>query len=168
MNVYIRDEQPHDAEHIESLTQAAFSEVTYSNQCEHFVIRALRQANALTISLVAEYEGAVIGYVAISPVVLSDNQNGWFGLGPVAVSPAQQGQGIGSLLINKALEVLKHTHAKGCVVLGDPAYYSRFGFVTNEKLVLADVPPEYFQVCAFTEYVPTAVVTYHNAFSATS
>ncbi|ESP90800.1 GNAT family N-acetyltransferase [Pseudoalteromonas luteoviolacea] len=168
MNICIRDEQPHDAVHIESLTKAAFAEVTHSDQCEHFIIRALRRANALTISLVAEYEGAVVGYVAISPVVLSDNQQGWFGLGPVAVSPAQQGQGIGSQLINKALEMLKHSQAKGCVVLGEPAYYSRFGFAANEKLVMAGVPPEYFQVCAFNQDVPTASVTYHNAFGATS
>ncbi len=80
--------------------------------------------------------------MAISPVQISLGEKNWYGLGPISVAPNKQGHGIGSLLINSSLEKLKKSGAKGCVVLGDPKYYSRFGFKESPDLKLAGVTPE--------------------------
>jgi putative acetyltransferase len=74
-----------------------------SNQTEQFIIKALRAAGALTLSLVADIDGRVVGHVAFSPVLMSDGTTGWYGLGPVSVLPEYQKQGIGKALINEGL-----------------------------------------------------------------
>lgn len=66
----------------------------------------------------------------------------------------------------QALLVLSNSGAAGCVVLGDPHYYERFGFKADDALKLAGVPPEHFMVVAFDTPVPTGVVSYHEAFDA--
>ena len=68
-----------------------------------------------------------VGRIAASPVTF-DSTEGWFGLGPVSVLPDQLGNGIGSALIKATLNQLKQAGAVGTVVLGEPEYYSRFGF----------------------------------------
>ncbi len=125
----------------------------------------MQKANALTISLVAEADGAIIGHVAISPVSISGGSNGWFGLGPISVLPKQQRQGIGSQLMEQALSELKNKGASGCVVLGDPSYYGRFGFKVEPNLVFPGVPPEYFQALCYTSEIPQGEVAYHEAFN---
>ncbi len=71
------------------------------------------------------------------------------------------------MLMNRALKRLRALGADGCVLLGDPNYYKRFGFSPDDRLVLPDVPPEYFQVIAFNDHVPCGNVTYHYAFDVT-
>ena len=167
MNPLIRPETAADAEAIEAITIAAFLTAPHADHTEHFIVRALREAGALTVSLVAELDGRVTGHVAISPVAVSDGANGWFGLGPISVSPDQQGRGIGSCLIRAALRQLKERGAAGCVLVGDPAYYGRFGFRQEGSLVLPGVPAEYFQALSLGGRIPQGSVTYHAAFSAT-
>lgn len=89
---------------------------------------ALRKANALTISLVAE-QAQVVGHIAFSPVIISDGTLGWFGVGPVSVLPSFQKQGIGRSLIESGLSLLRERGAACCVLLGEPTFYRRFGFV---------------------------------------
>jgi putative acetyltransferase len=84
------------------------------------------------------------------------------------VLPSHQAQGIGSKLMNGAIQALKDIHAQGCVLLGDPNYYQRFGFEPKSGLILPEVPPEYFQALPLQGSVPTGNVSYHEAFSATS
>ncbi|NUF13981.1 GNAT family N-acetyltransferase, partial [Acinetobacter oleivorans] len=139
MNIIIRDEQNEDIEAIENLTKAAFQNAEHTSHTEHFIVNSLRNHGQLTISLVAVEDGSIIGHVAISPVQISSGEIGWYGLGPISVHPDKQGLGIGSLLMNKSLEKLKNLGAKGCVLLGDPNYYSRFGFKNNPELILPDV-----------------------------
>ena len=124
----------------------------------------MRNAGALFISLVAELDREIVGHVAISPVNISDGAIGWYGLGPISVSPDVQGIGIGSRLMKVVLESLKASGASGCVVLGDPGYYRRFGFQSESCLVLPEVPPEYFQVISFSKDLPSGEVAYHEAF----
>ncbi|USE83261.1 GNAT family N-acetyltransferase [Acinetobacter tibetensis] len=164
----IRAEQPEDVDHIEDLTMRAFESVVYSDHHEQFIVRALRQSGQLSISLVAELDGQLIGHVAISPVRISSGTEAWYGLGPVSVLPEFQGQGIGRDLIETALAQLKKRQAKGCVVLGKPDYYARFGFRAVTQLVLEGVPAEYFQVLAFENEIPQGNVQYHASFNATS
>ncbi|CAM4035044.1 5'-deoxynucleotidase [Pseudomonas wadenswilerensis] len=164
----LRPETLADCPAIELLTAAAFAHAPHSSHTEHFIVNALRRAGQLSVSLVAEEAGHIIGHVALSPVSLSDGSTGWYGLGPISVAPERHGQGIGSQLMHAALQALQALGAAGCVVLGDPGYYGRFGFVVRPELVLPGVPPEYFQARSYTSRWPQAQVSYHPAFEATS
>lgn len=166
MNPVIRPESQSDAAAIHAVTTAAFLNAPHTAHTEQFVVEALRKAGALALSLVAEQCGEIVGHVALSPVSISDGSPGWFGLGPISVKPELQGKGIGSLLMQAALRLLRERGAAGCVLVGDPSYYSRFGFKPEPSLVLPDVPPEYFQALAFRSCLPRGVVTFHEAFSA--
>ncbi|RPE31699.1 putative acetyltransferase [Acinetobacter sp. BIGb0102] len=168
MNISIRNEQPSDIPNIFKLTQAAFKDIEYSSHTEQFIVNALRDSQQLTVSLVAEYEGQIIGHIAFSPVSISDGTTDWYGLGPVSVQPEFQNQGVGSQLIHTGLEKLKTLKAAGCVLLGDPEYYARFGFKAKPELVLQGVPAEYFQTLSFTEKMPHGNVVYAEAFNATA
>ncbi len=128
MQPIIRKEVPTDVSSIEAVTVAAFLDVAHTNHTEQHIVNALRRSGALTISLVAELDGVLVGHVALSPVRIGDGSTNWFGLGPISVLPAHQRRGVGSALMAAALAALRHRGAQGCVVLGDPGYYGRFGF----------------------------------------
>jgi putative acetyltransferase len=161
----IRAERPEDIADIRYVTEAAFLPMTYSNHAEADIIDALRAAGALTISLVAIEDEELIGHVAFSPVTIDRRAGGWYGLGPVAVRPDWQREGVGDGLIRKGLKRLQELGASGCVVLGEPEYYGRFGFETVTGLELPGVAPEYFQCLAFEGHRPPhGTVAYHAAF----
>ena len=166
MHMTISKERPQDIEAISRLTEAAFRNEEYSSHTEHFIVNALRRTGQLSISLVAAEHDEILGHVAISPVSISSGVTGWYGLGPISVRPDRQGKGIGSALMWAALQQLRQQGAAGCVVLGDPAYYGRFGFKAHPGLELPDVPPEYFQALSFTGELPVGVVKYAAAFEA--
>jgi putative acetyltransferase len=167
-DIQLRSETPADVAAIDRVTTAAFLNAPHTDHTEQFIVRALRKHGQLTLSFVAVTEGEIVGHVALSPVTLSSGEKHWYGLGPISVAPAYQSEGIGTLLMKQALDDLRAIGASGCVVLGDPDYYSRFGFRPEATLVLADVPPEYFQAIVFTGSAPTAIVTYHESFKAQS
>ncbi len=162
----IRNETPADVQAIEEVTVAAFRTLEVSDHTEQFVIAALRAANALTLSLVAEVEHRVVGHIAFSPVSISDGSENWYGLGPVSVLPEYQRQGIGGALIQEGLSRLKALNAKGCCLVGHPGYYTRFGFRNTPGLGLEGVPPEVFFALSFDGQVPQGVVTFHEGFKA--
>jgi len=164
----IRPEQPTDAAAITHLVRAAFAPLAYSSHTEQLIIAALRRSGQLTVSLVALEGDELAGYVAVSPVSVSSGATGWYGIGPLAVAPARQHCGIGTQLMQAVLATLRQQHANGCVLLGDPAYYKRFGFKPEATLVLPDVPHAYFQALSFTGKVPTGIVRFHAAFEATA
>ena len=166
MNVAVRPENVGDVEKIRAVTEAAFSASSYGYNNEAEIVSALRQADALSLSLVAENAEMVVGHVAVSPVQISDVAIGWFGLGPISVLPLFQRQGVGALLMREALDELKRSGASGCVLLGDPKYYGKFGFNNVSGLVLPGVPAEYFQAVAFCGRFPVGAVSYHEAFTA--
>jgi putative acetyltransferase len=167
VSVRIRNEADEDVLAIEAVTAAAFLEAPHTSHTEQFIVAALRAAGALSVSLVAEAEGAVVGHVAVSPVTISDGTPDWYGLGPISVLPAWQGRGVGSALMRAALEALRELGAAGCVVVGEPAFYGRFGFRAEPSLVLPDIPPEYFQAISFGgANLLCGVVSYHEAFDA--
>ncbi len=124
---------------------------------------ALRRCGALAVSLVATEEDAVVGHVAISPVSVA-NEAGWYGLGPVSVRPERQRNGIGALLVSEAVKRLEESGAAGCVVLGDPDFYGKFGFTHDPNVTYADGPPPFFQVLSFRQERPKGAVFYHPAF----
>lgn len=165
--ISLRDEQAADIETITQLIEAAFCNEEYSSHSEPFIVAALRRAEQLSVSLVALDNDRIIGHVAVSPVTLSSGAAGWYGLGPISVRPDRQEQGIGSRLMQAALARLQCLGAAGCVVLGDPGFYGRFGFRAHPGLELPGVLPECFQTLAFGGPLPVGRVQYHPAFAAT-
>nr|WP_222857169.1 N-acetyltransferase [Rhizobium herbae] len=160
----IRPEKPGDVEAIHSLTREAFKDHPYSDGTEHFIVDRLRHAGALSLSLVAEVEGEVVGHVAFSPVEFSDGSAGWFGLGPVSVLPSRQGKGIGGALIRRGLEILRERRAAGCVVVGNPELYRKFGFRNDPQITFADCAPQYFLAQPLSSTPASGIVTYNAAF----
>jgi putative acetyltransferase len=164
--ILIRDETRHDAAVITEVTVAAFASMEISRHTEQFIIEALRSARALTLSLVAEVDGRVVGHIAFSPVAISDGTSDWYGLGPVSVLPMYQRMGIGKALIQEGLSRLKALNAKGCCLVGHPKYYRKFGFENVAGLVHEGVPEEVFFALAFDGRFPRGKVTFHEGFKA--
>jgi putative acetyltransferase len=159
----VRSEGVGDGAEIRRLVDAAFAEAEHRSGTEGAIVDALRDTGALTISLVAENKGRIVGHAAFSPVAVEDAA-GWFGLGPVCVDRGHRRQGIAAALIREGLSALKRAGAAGCVVLGDPHYYRRFGFVQDPDLRFDGAPPEYFMRLTFAGTTPAGTVTYHPAF----
>src|SRR3990170_4453207 len=162
--VVIRCETDADIDAIRDVTVSAFKTLEISSHTEQFIIEALRAANALTVSLVAEMDGRVIGHIAFSPVTISDGTPNWYGLGPVSVLPEYQRQGIGKALIKEGLSRLKDINAQGCCLVGHPDYYRKFGFTNIPELVHEGVPPEVFFALSFDGHIPQGTVTFHEGF----
>lgn len=164
----IRDEHPADRDAIHALTRVAFADAPQSSGTEQFIVDALRDAGALAVSLVAEDDDGIVGHLALSPVQLSDGSLHWYGLGPISVAPEKQGRGIGSALMHAAIEALQQRQAAGCVVLGDPGYYGRFGFEADPRLRLPGIPAAFFQARRLRGASPDADVRYHAGFEASA
>jgi putative acetyltransferase len=164
--IVIRNETDADIAAITEVTVAAFKTLEISNQTEHFIVEALRAAGVLTVSLVAELDGRVIGHIAFSPVTISDGTRNWYGLGPVSVSPEYQRKGVGKALIHEGLCRLKNLNAAGCCVVGHPDYYRKFGFDNVPGLVHEGVPQEVFFTLSFGGHTPVGTVTFHEGFKA--
>ena len=164
--VVIRDETDADVSAITEVTIAAFKTLEVSNKTEQYIIEALRAAKALTVSLVAEVDGRVVGHIAFSPVTISDGSRSWYGLGPVSVLPDYQRKGVGKALMSEGLSRLKALDAQGCCLVGQPGYYERFGFRNVPGLVHEGVPPEVFFALAFAGHTPQGSVAFHESFKA--
>jgi len=163
----IRKETLSDVGPISNITKLAFENHPFGNNTEQFIINALRAADALTVSLVAEIDGKLVGHIAFSPVTFSDGTENWYGLGPISVMPDYQKQGIGKSLVNKGIDLLKNLGAEGCVLVGDPQYYERFGFRSPAGLKHEGVPQKNFLALSFCNRIPAGVVQFHQAFCAT-
>ncbi len=169
MRPQIRDETPRDLQTIGALAAQAYREVFFSPHTEQHIIAALRHTGDLTVSLVAEHQGVIVGHVAASPVRVVDGtteHRGWYALGPLSVSPAWQGEGVGTALVQAALQGLKALGAAGCVTRYHAPYFRRFGFRPARPLKHPEVPAREFLALCWAEPVPAGVVRYHPAFAA--
>lgn len=164
--VLIRSETIADVGAIAEVTIAAFKTLAISNHTEQFIIAALRAAEALTVSLVAEVDGRVVGHIAFSPVTVSDGSPNWYGLGPVSVLPECQRRGIGGALIQEGMSRLKNLGARGCCLVGHPEYYRRFGFQNIPGLVHEGIPAEFFFALSFNGHFPQGTIEFHAGFTA--
>ena len=140
----IRDEVVADHAVITGLVRVAFAPMPFSDANDYLITGALRSTGDLTLSLVAELQGNVIGHVAFSPVVIG-LLSGWFGLGPIAVAPDWQRRGIGRALVVAGLGRLTAMGAAGCALIGNPAIYGRFGFHSDGRPTHAGLPPHLVQ-----------------------
>ena len=165
LNILIRTETSLDIDEISRITYAAFLGKFSDHPTEHLIVNGLREAGALSLSLVAEVDGKIVGHVAFSPVTIDELFFDWYGLGPISVVPELQKQGIGSKLIREGLARLRELGARGCVLEGSPEYYQRFGFKPIPGLTYHASPaPEFFMALPFGEDVPLGKVEYHKAF----
>jgi putative acetyltransferase len=156
----IRAETPGDHETIYRLTKAAFAPMPFSDGTEADCINALRDDGDLTLSLVANDDTGIVGHIAFSPVFLDGRLDRWFGLGPVAVWPHLQKRGIGSALVNEGLARLRRIEANGCILIGDPDYYGRFGFRSSDGLTYRNLPGRLVQWLNFGEVRPLGVLRF--------
>jgi putative acetyltransferase len=127
--VSVRSEMPDDAAAIDEIVSAAFlAEFGTTNEAQ--LIRTMRERGELVVdlTLVAEFDGRIVGHIAFSEVTLDGLPSRGLGLGPVAVAPDVQTRGVGSLLISAALERAERSGWQFAVLLGHPTYYPRFGF----------------------------------------
>lgn len=170
ISVTVRDETAADQAAIAGVQQAAFRDHPFSRHDEAQIVARLRERGALTLSLVALAPGCdeILGHIAFSPVRIAGQDVGWYGLGPVAVLPAAQRRGLGSALIEAGLARLRERGAAGCVLLGDPAYYRRFGFAQQAGLQLPGVPASHFMALRLetAQPWPAGTVSYDAAFGA--
>jgi len=163
----IDPERPGDVIEIGQITAAAFAPMQFSSGAEARIIDALREAGALSVSLVATTaDGELVGHIAFSPVRIDDQPGDWYALGPVSVAPQMQRRGVGSALITKGLDRLRELMARGCVLLGSPDYYSRFGFLSEPTLTYQGKPNAYFQRLVLKGPPAKGDVSFHPAFGA--
>lgn len=160
----IRVERAEDHGVLGDLIQAAFAGQPYADGDEHELPSALRKAGALHLSLVAEQGGQIVGQAAFSPAQDDSGEARWFALGPIAVLPAWQGRGIGSRLVRRGLDILQQEGAAGCILVGEPAYYARFGFRLAPAHTPKRQPPEYFQVRRLADREPNGRFRFHPLF----
>ena len=160
----VRPETARDLDGIREVNIGAFQGHPFSQQTEHLIVEALRAADALELSLVAETDDEVVGHIAFSAAEIGGSSPGWFLLGPVAVQPARQGEGIGRALVETGLDALRSRGACGCVLVGDPAFYRRFGFRQYPGVAWHDVPDENVLCLLMSGEMPTGEVACHAAF----
>lgn len=164
MEILIRPETPADHAAIHDVTQRAFAPMPYADGDEQLLIGKLRDGGALALSLVAESDGVVVGQITFSPAFAADGSPGWYALGPVSVEPALKHQGIGGQLIRAGIACLQDQDAAGCILIGNPAYYSRFGFRAFPELAPAGMPAEYYQILPLDVAQPNVVVSFNQLF----
>jgi putative acetyltransferase len=128
----VRPEQHEDVATIHAIHVASFP-----TDAEARLVNLLREAGQFTVSLVAEMDGVVVGHVAFSPVSAATGDTG-AGLGPVAVLESHRRRGIAAQLIEEGLRACCSAGFGWAVVLGEPAYYSRFGFRAASTFGLSD------------------------------
>lgn len=127
----IRQERPEDADAIREILVAAFG-----GEAEARLVDRLRASGKVACALVAEEKGRVLGHIAFSGIEIGDHHAPALSLAPLAVIPAFQRLGIGSALASAGLEWLRQENRQRVLVVGDPAYYPRFGFVPASRFGL--------------------------------
>ncbi|MXO60772.1 GNAT family N-acetyltransferase [Altererythrobacter salegens] len=160
----IRGEQGMDQLRIPRIISGAFADAPHASGREAAIYGKLVAARETEASLVAVASfKRIVGHVLFSEVRIDGEHRRWLGLGPLSVLPKWRRQGIGGALVAHGLEAVRRDW-DGCVVLGDPAFYGRFGFEHDPALVYPGPPPEFFQRIVFRGPAPQGTVTYPSAF----
>jgi len=163
--IEIRHEQKGDESSISKIIAVAFAGKSYSDGTEPGLVDELRKDNALTLSLVAIDGDTVVGQICFSEAGISSGTGSWYTLGPIAVLPTSQGQGIGRKLIESGLKELEEIGAWGCILVGDPGYYSNHGFKCSPENCPAGESKEHFQIRLIKSNDPDGVFSFHPVFS---
>ncbi|WP_375281163.1 GNAT family N-acetyltransferase [Pseudooctadecabacter sp.] len=162
MKYKIRQEKESDSAAIRDVVARAFEGKSFADPDDKLIVDRLRDDGALVLSLVAEAGGKIIGQVALSPAKVGGLK--YLCVGPLAVVPEHQGKGIGADLMGHALGVAQAYGRDGAVLLGDPKYYSRFGFEKVAGVTYDGKGADALQVLPFTD-APSGAVTFHPVLS---
>ncbi|HPJ01397.1 MAG TPA: N-acetyltransferase [Candidatus Limiplasma sp.] len=161
-NLVLRRETPADFRIVETLTREAFWNLHGPGCDEHFLSHILRNADAFIPELdyVAELDGVTVANIMYAKACIRLDHGGELpviGFGPVSVLPEYQRQGIGSTLIHHTLALAKEFNYNAVLIYGDPAYYSRVGFVPAERFHIATDHNEYHAALQAFELQPGAL-----------
>ena len=168
MTVTIRTETPEDLQDIWQVTKDAFADMPYAGGDEQDLVNVLRSIGALSLSLVATDGDELVGQVTFSPATISSSVGTWFALGPISVKPGRQSEGIGGQLIEAGIDAIQELDAWGCILTGNPDYYSRHGFSLAPERCPTKESSEYFMLRMINNQVPTGKFAFHDAFYANS
>lgn len=158
----IRNEIASDVDAIRAVVTEAMKLLPQASGTEADIIDRLRAADGLSLSLVAEDRGEVVGYLAASDARIGAEPD-WGLIGPLAVLPSRHGEGIGSALMAEAILRLRASRI-GAALVGDPGYYGRFGFRAFPKLRVGDCPPRFIQALPFDAGEPQGELIHHPVF----
>ena len=165
--INFREEMSGEETAIRDVNEQAFGRTE-----EAALVDAIRKRDAIALSMVAAENSRVVGHILFTPVTIkgADSEFQALGLGPVAVLPSHQHKGVGSELLRKGLDRCRKLGHEIIVVVGEPAFYSRFGFVAAKGKGIDcefDVPDEVFMVLELRENAlagRAGVVYYQNEF----
>lgn len=165
----VRPERASDFESIDRIERLAFARAD-----EARLVRSVRTSASWFLSLVAVDDDRLVGHVLFSPVQIvgAIDAPPAVGLAPVAVLPEHQGRGVGSALVHAGLDRCRSMGWTAAFLLGDPAYYSRFGFRLAAAHGLHYGSHDFDSVFQLLELVPGALrdvtgwVEYDRAFAA--
>jgi putative acetyltransferase len=166
--VIVRRSRRTDVDEIASVHGDAFGRVDERD----LAVALLSDGSAVPeLSLVAEWEGTIVGHVVCSRCFVDGSPA--LGLGPIGISSTDQRRGAGSALMHAVIGAADALGEPLIALLGSPDYYGRFGFVPSLDLGIAAPDPAWrasFQVRTLTAYDPTVVgiFTYAPAFGAIS
>jgi putative acetyltransferase len=161
----IRPEEACDRDAIYALVAVAFGQAVEAD-----LVERLRDADALSVSVVADVSGVVCAHACVSPMAAcgASGASGVFALAPVSVSPETQGQGLGTLITQAAIDLTRTRGAACLTVLGDPAFYGRFGFRSAADVGLqaeaGDFGEAFMALALGAEDLPTGTYRWHAAF----
>lgn len=159
----IRPAEPADRATIRHLVTAAFGQPAEAN-----LVDALAEGGDTVLELVAMQEGDIVGHVLFSRLFVEDGDRHFAAaaLAPLAVRPKLQDSGIGTALVEAAHSLLKDAGETLSIVLGEPAYYSRFGYAHERAAGFAsDYQCEALQALAWGDAPTSGRLVYANAFS---
>lgn len=167
--VFVRKEYPGDYDKVYQLIKEAFAGAAHSDGNEQDLVVRLRRSPAFIpeLSLVAEFEGQVVGHILFTRLKAGDTEQ--LALAPLSVAPAFQCQGVGSLLVREGHKAAKKLGYVYSVVIGYPLYYSRFGYMQAGRFGLRapfELPEDVFMACPLQEEMPliNAPVEYPSEF----
>lgn len=159
-----RPEISNDVEAIYDLTKLAFTGKPYAGGDEQEVVDRLRRIGELSLSLVAEEGGMIVGQITFSQASIRETAGLWMALGPVSVLPQHQGKGIGGALIEEGIKRITEQAALGCILTGNPVYYRRFGFEFSPANTPENEPEEFFMLKRLSDVEPRGRFSFHPAF----
>lgn len=161
----IRPERPDDIDIIYRVIQRAFTTQPRADGDEQDLVNRLRERGELALSLVADVPGrGIVGHIGFSPVTIAGRASNWFQMAPVSVEPDWQHRGFGSALINAGVAELRARGVSGIAVVGNPAYYERFGFARVSRFGPAGSEAIYFRAMMLAGEEPEGELRYASAF----
>lgn len=154
MNIIIREENNKDFNEVYDVVRLAFENAEHTDHNEHNLVNKLRDSDAFIkeLSLVAENDGKIIGHTMLTKIKIGKHTS--LALAPLAVLPKYHGLGVGKKLVLEGHKIAKELGYSSVVIVGDPNYYSRFGYEPASKLGIKapfEVPDENFMAVELIE-----------------